>query len=216
MKIFLDTANLKEIETGVEWGIIDGVTTNPSLAAKEADKLSFNELVKKILGMVNGPVSLEVISLESEKMVEEAKKLAKLGKNVVIKVPITAEGVKAIKILAGLGIKTNATLIFTPIQALLAAKAGASYVSPFVGRLDDIGEDGMQVVEDIRTIFDNYHIETEIIVASVRHPIHVYQSALIGADIVTLPFNVLEKLFKHPKTDEGIQRFLEDWKKVKL
>ncbi len=216
MKIFLDTANLKEIETGVEWGIIDGVTTNPSLAAKEADKLSFNELVKKILGMVNGPVSLEVISLESEKMVEEAKKLAKLGKNVVIKVPITAEGVKAIKILAGLGIKTNATLIFTPIQALLAAKAGASYVSPFVGRLDDIGEDGMQVVEDIRTIFDNYHIETEIIVASVRHPIHVYKSALIGADIVTLPFNVLEKLFKHPKTDEGIQRFLEDWKKVKL
>jgi transaldolase len=216
MKIFLDTANLKEIETGVEWGIIDGVTTNPSLAAKEADKLTFNELVKKILGMVNGPVSLEVLSLESEKMVEEAKKLAKLGKNVVVKVPITAEGVKAIKTLSGLGIKTNATLIFTPIQALLAAKAGASYVSPFVGRLDDIGEDGMHVVEDIRTIFDNYNIATEIIVASVRHPIHVYQSALIGADVVTLPFNVLEKLFKHPKTDEGIQRFLEDWKKVKL
>jgi transaldolase len=216
MKIFLDTANLKEIETGVEWGIIDGVTTNPSLAAKEADKLTFNELVKKILGMVNGPVSLEVLSLESEKMVEEAKKLAKLGKNVVVKVPITAEGVKAIKMLSSLGIKTNATLIFTPIQALLAAKAGASYVSPFVGRLDDIGEDGMHVVEDIRTIFDNYNIATEIIVASVRHPIHVYQSALIGADVVTLPFNVLEKLFKHPKTDEGIQRFLEDWKKVKL
>ncbi|MEM0163762.1 MAG: fructose-6-phosphate aldolase [Thermoplasmata archaeon] len=216
MKIFLDTANLKEIETGVEWGIIDGVTTNPSLAAKEADKLNFNDLVKKILSMVNGPVSLEVLSLESGKMVEEAKKLAKLGKNVVVKVPITAEGVKAIKILSGLGIKTNATLIFTPIQALLAAKAGANYVSPFVGRLDDIGEDGMHVVEDIRTIFDNYNIKTEIIVASVRHPIHVYQSALIGADIVTLPFNVLEKLFKHPKTDEGIQRFLEDWKKVKL
>ncbi|MEM0160658.1 MAG: fructose-6-phosphate aldolase [Thermoplasmata archaeon] len=216
MKIFLDTANLKEIETGVEWGIIDGVTTNPSLAAKEADKLNFNDLVKKILSMVNGPVSLEVLSLESGKMVEEAKKLAKLGKNVVVKVPITAEGVKAIKILSGLGIKTNATLIFTPIQALLAAKAGANYVSPFVGRLDDIGEDGMHVVEDIRTIFDNYNMKTEIIVASVRHPIHVYQSALIGADIVTLPFNVLEKLFKHPKTDEGIQRFLEDWKKVKL
>ncbi|MEM3227172.1 MAG: fructose-6-phosphate aldolase, partial [Thermoplasmata archaeon] len=202
--------------TGVEWGIIDGVTTNPSLAAKEADKLNFNDLVKKILSMVNGPVSLEVLSLESGKMVEEAKKLAKLGKNVVVKVPITAEGVKAIKILSGLGIKTNATLIFTPIQALLAAKAGANYVSPFVGRLDDIGEDGMHVVEDIRTIFDNYNMKTEIIVASVRHPIHVYQSALIGADIVTLPFNVLEKLFKHPKTDEGIQRFLEDWKKVKL
>ncbi|MGC8497145.1 MAG: fructose-6-phosphate aldolase [Thermoplasmata archaeon] len=216
MKIFLDTANLKEIETGVEWGIIDGVTTNPSLAAKEADKHNFNDLVKKILGMVSGPVSLEVLSLESEKMVEEAKKLAKLGNNVVIKVPITTEGVKAIKILSGLGIKTNATLIFTPIQALLAAKAGASYVSPFVGRLDDIGEDGMHLVEDIRTIFDNYNIETEIIVASVRHPVHVYESALIGADIVTLPFNVLEKLFKHPKTEEGIQRFLEDWKKVKL
>jgi transaldolase len=216
MKIFLDTANLKEIETGVAWGIVDGVTTNPTLASKEADKLSFTDLVKKILSIVDGPVSLEVMSLESEKMVEEAKKLSKFGKNVVIKVPISTEGVKTIKILSKLDIKTNATLIFTPIQALLAAKAGASYVSPFVGRLDDIGEDGMGVVEDMRIIFDNYNIKTEIIVASVRHPIHVYQAALIGADVVTMPFNILEKLFKHPKTDEGIERFIEDWKKVKL
>ena len=216
MKIFLDTANIEEIRKGIEWGIVDGVTTNPTLISKESHRGSFLDIVKEILKTVPGPVSLEVTSLDSENMVREAIELSKLGENAVIKVPLTVEGLKTIKRLSEMGIKTNATLVFSANQGLLAAKAGATYVSPFVGRLDDIGEDGMNIVSDLKTIFSNYNFKTEIIVASVRHPIHVYQAALIGAHIVTMPFNVLEKMVQHPKTDEGIKKFLEDWKKVKV
>ncbi len=216
MKIFLDTANIEEIRKGIEWGIVDGVTTNPTLISKEAYRGSFLDIVKEILKTVPGPVSLEVTSLDSENMVREAIELSKLGENAVIKVPLTVEGLKTIKRLSEMGIKTNATLVFSANQGLLAAKAGATYVSPFVGRLDDIGEEGMNIVSDLKTIFSNYNFKTEIIVASVRHPIHVYQAALIGAHIVTMPFNVLEKMVQHPKTDEGIKKFLDDWKKVKV
>ncbi len=216
MKIFLDTANIEEIRKGIEWGIVDGVTTNPTLISKEAYRGSFLDIVKEILKTVPGPVSLEVTSLDSENMVREAIELSKLGENAVIKVPLTVEGLKTIKRLSEMGIKTNATLVFSANQGLLAAKAGATYVSPFVGRLDDIGEEGMNLVSDLKTIFSNYNFKTEIIVASVRHPIHVYQAALIGAHIVTMPFNVLEKMVQHPKTDEGIKKFLDDWKKVKV
>ncbi len=215
MKIFLDTANIAEIKKALDLGILDGVTTNPTLISKEASHGTFNEIVLEILNTVPGPVSLEVTSLDHKGMVDEAMQLAKLGDNVVIKVPITAEGLKAMKMLKEHGIKTNATLIFTSNQGLLAAKAGASYVSPFVGRLDDISEYGMKIVDDLKTIFRNYSFSTEIIVASVRHPMHVYEASLIGADIVTMPYSVLEKIITHPKTDEGIDRFLEDWKKVK-
>ena len=215
MKIFLDTSNIDEIRKDLELGILDGVTTNPTLISKEAHRGTFKEIIERILKEVPGPVSVEVTSLKHEEMVKEAEELASLGKNAVIKVPISAEGLKTIKVLSGKGIKTNATLIFNGNQGLLAAKAGASYVSPFVGRLDDVGEYGIRVVEDLKKIFTNYGYRTEIIVASVRHPIHVYQAAIIGADIVTMPYQVLEKMITHPKTDEGIQRFLEDWKKVK-
>ncbi|MEM3965151.1 MAG: fructose-6-phosphate aldolase [Thermoplasmata archaeon] len=215
MKIFLDTANIDEIRKALELGILDGVTTNPTLISKEAHRGTFKEIIERILKEVPGPVSVEVTSLKHEEMVKEAEELASLGKNAVIKVPISAEGLKTIKVLSGKGIKTNATLIFNGNQGLLAAKAGASYVSPFVGRLDDVGEYGIRVVEDLKKIFTNYGYRTEIIVASVRHPIHVHQAAIIGADIVTMPYQVLEKMITHPKTDEGIQRFLEDWKKVK-
>lgn len=215
MKIFLDTANINEIKKALDLGILDGVTTNPTLISKEAEKGTFNDIVSEILKIVPGPVSLEVTALDYKGMVNEAMELAKLGDNVVIKVPLTADGLKTMKTLKEHNIKTNATLIFTSNQGLLAAKAGASYVSPFVGRLDDISEYGMKIVDDLKTIFKNYNFSTEIIVASVRHPIHVYEASLIGADIVTMPYNVLEKLIQHPKTDEGIQRFLEDWKKVK-
>ena len=215
MKIFLDTSNIDEIRKALELGILDGVTTNPTLISKEAHRGTFKEIIERILKEVPGPVSVEVTSLKHEEMVKEAEELASLGKNAVIKVPISAEGLKTIKVLSGKGIKTNATLIFNGNQGLLAAKAGASYVSPFVGRLDDVGEYGIRVVEDLKKIFTNYGYRTEIIVASVRHPIHVYQAAIIGADIVTMPYQVLEKMITHPKTDEGIQRFLEDWKKVK-
>jgi len=215
MKIFLDTANISEIKKALDLGILDGVTTNPTLISKEASHSTFNEIVSEILKTVPGPVSLEVTSLDHKGMVDEAMQLARLGDNVVIKVPITAEGLKAMKMLKEQGIKTNATLIFTSNQGLLAAKAGASYVSPFVGRLDDISEYGMKIVDDLKTIFRNYNFSTEIIVASVRHPMHVYEASLIGADIVTMPYSVLEKIITHPKTDEGIYKFLEDWKKVK-
>lgn len=214
MKIFLDTANIKEIEQGLSWGVVDGVTTNPSLVSKESG-MTFDEIAKKILKMVKGPVSLECVSLKADEMVKEGRALAKIAPNVVVKIPICVEGLKAIKTLSGEGIKINTTLIFNSLQALLAAKAGASYVSPFVGRLDDIGEYGMQVVYDIRQIFDNYDFECEILAASIRHPMHVYEAAMAGADIATMPFSVLEKLVRHPKTDEGINKFLEDWKKVK-
>ncbi|MVT13695.1 MAG: fructose-6-phosphate aldolase [Euryarchaeota archaeon] len=216
MKIFLDTANIDEIRKSLSLGILDGVTTNPTLISKESHRGTFREIVMQILREVPGPVSLEVTSLKHDEMVKEAEELASLGNNVVIKVPVTMEGLKVIKTLSTKGIRTNATLVFSSNQGLLAAKAGASYVSPFVGRLDDIGEYGMRVVEDLKTIFKNYNYSTEIIVASVRHPIHVYEASLIGADIVTMPYQVLEKLLMHPKTDEGISRFLEDWKKVRL
>ncbi|MDI3547831.1 MAG: transaldolase [Halanaerobiales bacterium] len=212
MDIFIDTANLDEIREIKEWGILSGVTTNPSLIAKEGD-VDFEEVIKEITEMVPGPISAEVISLETEGMVEEAKKLAKINDNVVIKIPMTAEGLAAVKILSAEGIRTNVTLIFSANQALLAAKAGASFVSPFVGRLDDIGQDGMQLVRDIVDIFSWYEIDTRVIAASIRHPQHVLEAAKAGADIATIPYAVLKKMVKHPKTDEGIERFLADWKK---
>jgi len=212
VKIFLDTANAEEIRKGVDMGIVDGVTTNPTIIARE--KKPFDEVVRDILSLCKGPVSLEAVSTQSDAIVEEGKKLASLADNVVIKVPLTAEGLKAMKALSQSGIKVNATLIFTPLQALLAAKAGATYVSPFVGRLDDITEDGMRIVDDIKRIFSNYGFKTEIIAASIRNPIHVYRAALMGADVVTMPFPVLEMLLRHPKTDEGLALFAEDWKRV--
>jgi transaldolase len=212
MKFFIDTANIKEIEDGINLGMVDGVTTNPSLIAKE--NKSFEAVIKEILAVVSGPVSLEVISLEAEGMVEEGKKLAALGSNVVVKVPMTMEGLRATKIFAATGIAVNQTLIFSPLQALMAAKAGAAYVSPFVGRLDDIAHDGMELVEQILTIFDNYNLETEVIVASVRHPRHVLDAAMMGAHVATIPFKVITQLANHPLTDKGIEAFLADWKKV--
>jgi transaldolase len=212
MKFFIDTANVQEIREGLSLGMVDGVTTNPSLVAKE--KRSFPEVVREILELVDGPVSLEVVSLEAPGMVKEGRKLAKLGKNVVIKVPLTTEGLKATKIFAGEGIAVNQTLVFSPLQALMAAKAGAAYVSPFVGRLDDVSHRGMELVEQILTIYGNYGFETEVIVASVRHPLHVLEAALMGADIATIPFKVIAQLARHPLTDRGIEAFLEDWKKV--
>lgn len=212
MKIFIDTANLKEIETAQSWGILDGVTTNPTLMAKESG--NFREILTRICAVVNGPVSAEVVSLEAEGMVREAEDLAGIHPNIVIKIPITLEGLKAIRILTQKGIRTNTTLVFSPLQALLAAKAGTSFVSPFVGRLDDIHHYGMDLIQQIKTIYDNYGFTTEIIVASIRNPLHILDAAQIGADICTIPFNVLEKMVKHPLTDKGIATFLEDWKKV--
>ncbi|MDQ5985681.1 MAG: Transaldolase [Syntrophus sp. SKADARSKE-3] len=212
MKFFIDTANIDEIKEGMKLGMVDGVTTNPSLVAKE--KKSFNEVIREILKIVEGPVSLEVISLEAEGMVKEGKKLAKLGDKVVIKVPMTTEGLKATKIFSAEGIAVNQTLIFSPLQALMAAKVGAAYVSPFVGRLDDISHDGMGLVAQIITIYDNYGYDTEVIVASVRHPGHVLEAAMMGADIATIPYKVITQLAQHPLTDKGIAAFLADWEKV--
>lgn len=212
MKIFLDSANIDEIKQAKDWGLLDGVTTNPTLLAKEG-----NDPVKqleRICNIVEGPVSAEVIGLEWEGMVKEAKKLQKIAENIVIKIPVTLDGLKAIKILEEGGIPTNATLCFSPLQALLVAKAGGSYVSPFVGRLDDIADDGMHIVEEIVQIYDNYAFDTEVIVASIRHPMHVLISAQIGADICTIPFSTIARLVKHPLTDLGLKRFLEDWKKL--
>jgi transaldolase len=215
MKFFLDTANIAEIEEGVSWGCVDGVTTNPTLISRElVGKTDFKTLVKRILEIVEGPVSLEVTSTMADGMVREGRKLRKMGENVVVKIPTTIEGLKALKILKSQNIMTNATLVFSVNQALMVAKAGATYASPFVGRLDDISEDGMSLIEDIRDVYDNYDIETKILVASVRHPIHVKEAALIGADIATMPFDVFKKLINHPKTDEGIKRFMEDWGKI--
>lgn len=213
MDLFIDTANLEEIRTAVSYGILDGVTTNPTLLAKE--KQEPIEQLKKILLMVKGPVSAEVTSLDSRGMVEEGKKLAKLAPNVVIKIPCTVEGLRATRLLTDAGINTNLTLCFSASQALMVAKAGAGYVSPFVGRLDDISSDGIQLVKEIKTIFTNYSISTRIIVASVRHPIHFVQAALTGADIATVPFSVIDKLMRHPLTDKGIERFLNDWENLK-
>lgn len=212
MKIFLDTANVDEIREAAEWGIIDGVTTNPSLIAREGRK--FKEVVEEICEIVDGPISAEVVSEDAKKMIKEARELAKIHENITIKIPMTPEGLKATRELAIRGIKTNVTLVFSANQALLAAKAGATFVSPFVGRLDDGGHDGMQLVRDISHIYTNYAFDTEIIVASVRHPIHVVDSAKTGAHIVTVPFKVLKQMAKHPLTDIGIERFLSDWEKV--
>ena len=212
MKFFIDTANIDEIKEAISMGMVDGVTTNPTLIAKE--NREFNAVVKDILQVVEGPVSLEAISLKANGMVAEGKKLAELGNNVVVKIPMTTEGLKATKILADAGINVNQTLVFSPVQALMAAKAGAAYASPFVGRLDDISHDGMDLVEQILTIYDNYGFETEVIVASVRHPLHVLEAARMGADIATIPFKVIAQLAKHPLTDAGIEKFLADWEKV--
>ena len=209
MKFFLDTANVEEIKKYAELGLVDGVTTNPTLVAKEGR--DFYEVVKEICQIVEGPVSAEVISTDAEGMVKEARELAKLADNIVIKIPMTKDGMKAVKILSAEGIKTNVTLVFSPLQALLAAKAGATYVSPFVGRLDDIGHVGMKLVEDVVKIYRNYDIKTEVIVASIRHPWHVLEAAKIGADIATMPPAVMDKLFNHPLTDIGLERFLKDW-----
>jgi len=212
VQIFIDTANIKEIKEAINLGIIDGVTTNPSLIARENRKAP--DLLKEICALVSGPVSAEVISLEYENMVSEAADLCKIAKNIVIKIPLIKEGLKAVKVLSARGIKTNVTLCFSPSQALLAAKAGADYISPFIGRLDDISQVGMELIRDIKQIYSNYKFKTEIIVASVRNPLHVVDAAKIGADIATIPFAVIEQLIKHPLTDIGIQRFLEDYKKI--
>ena len=212
MKIFIDTANVEEIKKANDMGVISGVTTNPSLIAKEGR--DFIEVVKEITTIVDGPISAEVISLESEGMVKEARELAKIHKNIVIKIPMTIEGLKAVKILSAENIKTNVTLIFSATQALLAARAGATYVSPFLGRLDDIGNEGMNLIEEIVEIFSIHDIETEVIAASVRNPIHVIQAARIGAHIATIPYNVIVQMTKHPMTDLGIERFLKDWEGV--
>jgi transaldolase len=215
MKFFLDTANIDEIRKAANMGVLDGVTTNPTLVARETGQGSFRKILEDICEVVNGPVNAEVVATEAEGMVKEARDLANLHSNIVVKIPMIPEGMKAVKRLAGEGIRTNVTLVFSPVQALIAAKAGASYVSPFVGRMDDIANGGMEVVSQIRTIFDNYGIETEILAASLRHPMHVVEAALIGADIATMPYKVFEQLFKHPLTDIGLKRFLDDWDKVK-
>ncbi|MBC2581885.1 fructose-6-phosphate aldolase [Clostridium sp. DJ247] len=212
MKFFIDTANVDEIHKANDLGVICGVTTNPSLIAKEGR--DFIEVVKEITSIVDGPISAEVISLESEGMVSEARELVKIHENIVIKIPMTVEGLKAVKILSSEGVKTNVTLIFSSTQALLAARAGATYVSPFIGRLDDIGSDGINLIEEVVNIFNIHDIKTEIIAASIRHPIHILQAAEIGAHIATVPYNIILKMAEHPLTTAGIEKFLSDWKNV--
>jgi len=212
MKFFIDTANLDEIRAAASMGLLDGVTTNPSLVAKEGR--DFIELLKEICKIVNGPISAEVVSLDAPGMLKEAHQLAKIHENITVKCPMTIEGLKACKSLSGEGIKVNLTLVFSPSQAILAAKAGATFVSPFVGRLDDVSTDGMELIEQIVTIYENYDYSTEVLVASVRHPLHVVQAALMGAHVVTMPYKVIEQLVKHPLTDAGIDRFLKDWEKA--
>lgn len=211
MKFFIDTANVDEIKKALALGMVDGVTTNPSLVSKEARP--FPDILKEICSLVEGPVSAEVIGLEAEGMVGEARELVRIADNIVIKIPMLEEGLKAVRLLSAEGIKTNVTLVFSAAQALLAAKAGATFVSPFVGRLDDIGQSGMELISDIMSIYRNYGFTTEIIVASVRHPMHVLDAARIGADIATIPYKVIAQLAKHPLTDRGIQQFLADWEK---
>lgn len=211
MQFFIDTANLDEIRAAMDMGLVDGVTTNPSLMSKEAS--DWREIASEICRLVPGPVSLEVISLDAEGMVREARDLVQYGPNVVVKVPMTGEGLKAVRILKSMDIETNVTLVFSAAQALLAAKAGAAYVSPFLGRLDDVGQDGMELVQQILTIYANYGFSTRIIAASVRHPLHVLDAALAGAHIATVPFKILTQLLSHPLTDKGIAAFLKDWEK---
>lgn len=212
MKFFIDTANIQEIKEANAMGMVDGVTTNPSLIAKEGR--DFKEIITEICGIVDGPISAEVISLDTDGMVREARDLAKIHDNIVVKIPMTIDGLKAVRQLTAEEIKTNVTLIFSPLQALMAAKAGATFVSPFVGRLDDLSQEGMLLVEQLVDMYGNYGFETEIIVASVRNPLHVLEAALMGADIATIPFNVLSKLASHPMTDKGIKAFMDDWNKA--
>lgn len=212
MKIFIDSANIEEIRDAAAMGVIDGVTTNPSLVSKEGK--DFRELLNEILEVVDGPVSAEVISTDAEGIVKEGRELAKIHKNIVIKVPLLPEGLKAVKTFSEEGIKTNVTLCFSPAQALLAAKAGASYISPFVGRLDDIGHTGMELIDQIVRIYRNYGYATEVLVASIRHTMHFVEAGLIGADVCTIPYAVIQKLFKHPLTDIGLEKFLSDWEKL--
>lgn len=214
MKFFIDTANVDEIAEAAELGILDGVTTNPTLLAREKGKGDFKDILKKICEIVQGPVSAEVVGHDADTMVTEAEKLAKIDEHIVIKVPLTREGLKVMARLKKEGIRTNATLVFSPNQALLAAKAGATFLSPFVGRLDDVSHFGMDLIQQIVTIYENYEIDTEVIVASVRNPLHVVDAAMIGADIVTIPFRVIEQMVKHPLTDVGVQKFLDDWEKL--
>ena len=213
MKIFIDTANLNEIKDAADMGILDGVTTNPSLVSKEGHK-DFRSMLEKICAIVNGDISAEVVSVTCEAMLKEGRELAKIHKNIVVKVPLIKEGLKAVKIFSEEGIRTNVTLCFSASQALLAAKAGAYIISPFVGRLDDISQNGMELIQQIVQIYGNYNYQTQVLVASVRHPIHFVDSALIGADIATMPFKVIEQLAKHPLTDIGLSTFLKDWEKL--
>ncbi len=213
MKFFIDTANLDEIREAASWGICDGVTTNPSLVSKEGNS-DFQGMLRQICSIIDGPISAEVVSVKSEEMLEEGRALARIHPNIVVKVPLIKEGLKAVKVFSSEGIRTNVTLCFSANQALLAAKAGASYISPFIGRLDDAGEVGMNLIQDIKTIYDNYGFKTEILAASIRHPIHVLEAAKIGAHVSTMPLKVMEMLMKHPLTDLGLERFLADWKKL--
>ena len=212
MKFFLDTANIEEIRAGAELGIVDGVTTNPSLVAKEGK--DFRTLVGQICEIISGPVSAEVLSVKCDAMVKEARELSRISENIVVKLPTIPEGVKALKICAAEGIKTNLTLVFQPLQALIVAKAGATFCSPFLGRLDDISQDGMALIEDIRLIYDNYGFRTEVLAASLRHPLHVVQAARAGADIGTMPYKVFQQMLNHPLTDLGLEKFLADYRKV--
>lgn len=212
MQFFLDTAEISEIEKGLEWGMVDGITTNPSLIAKAGKP--YLKTVQEIARLVPGPVSGEVLAMDYDAILGQGRRLAALAENVVVKVPLVPDGLRAVRTFAKEGIRTNVTLCFSAPQALLAAKAGAAYISPFVGRVDDIGQEGMELVEQIVTIYQNYEFATEVLVASVRHPIHVVQAALLGADVATIPFKVLEQLYKHPLTDVGLDRFLSDWKKT--
>lgn len=213
MKFFIDTANIDEIKEANDMGMVDGVTTNPSLIAKEGR--DFEEIIREICEIVDGPISAEVVSTDTEGMLKEARKLSKIHNNIVVKIPMLVDGLKATRKLTEEGIKTNVTLVFSPLQALMAAKAGATYVSPFIGRLDDISQEGLLLVEQIVEIYSNYAFDTEIIVASIRNPLHVVESALMGADIATIPFNILSKLAAHPLTDKGLKAFLDDWNKAK-
>lgn len=212
MKFFIDTANIEEIREAATWGILSGVTTNPTLAAREGR--DFGQIIEEIVGLVNGPISAEAISLDAQQILPEARQLAAISDNIVVKIPVTTEGLAATKILSGEGIRVNMTLVFTVNQALMAAEAGAAYVSPFLGRLDDIGEDGIALLADLVEVYNNYDADTEIIAASIRHPQHVTQAALIGVDIATIPFAVLKKMVQHPLTEKGIDQFLADWDKL--
>lgn len=214
MKFFLDTAHLGDIRWATQAGLIDGITTNPSLIAKVAGDVEPQDIMKEICSMVSGPVSAEVVATEADAMYEEGTQLARIAENIVVKIPMLGEGLVAVQRLSGDGIKVNVTLCFSSMQCLLAAKAGATYVSPFIGRLDDVGHDGMDVIREARLIFDNYGFETEILAASLRHPRHVAEAAMIGADVATMPTDVLKKLLRHPLTDRGLEQFLNDWKSI--